>query len=36
MDYYLQQEITNDAEGVLQDTHWYAGLFGYFPDYAPR
>ncbi|MHA1519323.1 MAG: carboxypeptidase M32 [Promethearchaeota archaeon] len=34
MDHYLQQEITNDAEGVLQDTHWYAGLFGYFPDYA--
>ncbi|MHA1775803.1 MAG: carboxypeptidase M32 [Promethearchaeota archaeon] len=34
MDKYLQQEIKNDAEGVLQDTHWYAGLFGYFPDYA--
>lgn len=34
MDKYLQQEIKSDAEGVLQDTHWYAGLFGYFPDYA--
>ncbi|MCF2138865.1 MAG: carboxypeptidase M32 [Candidatus Lokiarchaeota archaeon] len=34
MEKYLQQEIQSDAEGVLQDTHWYAGLFGYFPDYA--
>lgn len=34
MEKYLQQEIKDDAEGVLQDTHWYAGLFGYFPDYA--
>ncbi|MEL6406413.1 MAG: carboxypeptidase M32 [Chloroflexota bacterium] len=25
---------TNDAEGVLQDVHWSAGLFGYFPTYA--
>jgi carboxypeptidase Taq len=24
----------NDAEGVLQDVHWSAGLFGYFPTYA--
>ena len=23
-----------DAEGVLQDVHWSAGLFGYFPTYA--
>ncbi len=23
----------NDADGVLQDTHWYAGAFGYFPTY---
>lgn len=21
-------------EGVLQDTHWYSGLFGYFPTYS--
>ncbi|MHA2000972.1 MAG: carboxypeptidase M32 [Promethearchaeota archaeon] len=26
--------VENDREGVLQDTHWYGGLFGYFPDYA--
>jgi len=24
----------NLAEGVLQDVHWSAGLFGYFPSYA--
>lgn len=24
----------NDAEGCLQDIHWSAGLFGYFPTYA--
>ena len=24
----------NDAVGVLQDIHWYCGLFGYFPDYS--
>jgi len=24
----------NDAEGVLQDSHWAAGYFGYFPSYA--
>ncbi|MDD4985371.1 MAG: carboxypeptidase M32, partial [Dehalococcoidales bacterium] len=24
----------NDSEGVLQDIHWSAGLFGYFPTYA--
>jgi carboxypeptidase Taq len=24
----------NDAEGVLQDVHWSAGLVGYFPTYA--
>ena len=24
----------NDAQGVLQDVHWSAGLFGYFPTYA--
>jgi carboxypeptidase Taq len=23
----------NDAEGVLQDTHWASGYFGYFPTY---
>lgn len=25
---------TNDSEGVLQDTHWSSGLFGYFPTYT--
>ena len=24
----------NDADGVLQDIHWSAGLIGYFPTYA--
>jgi carboxypeptidase Taq len=24
----------NDGEGCLQDIHWAAGLFGYFPNYA--
>ena len=24
----------NDAEGVLQDTHWSDGSFGYFPSYV--
>jgi len=24
----------NDADGVLQDVHWSAGLIGYFPTYA--
>ncbi|MDN5304591.1 MAG: carboxypeptidase Taq [Fusobacteriaceae bacterium] len=31
---YLNVNIENDAEGVLQDVHWSAGLFGYFPSYA--
>lgn len=25
---------SNDAEGVLQDIHWSAGLIGYFPTYT--
>ncbi|HEX2940065.1 MAG TPA: carboxypeptidase M32 [Rhodopila sp.] len=24
----------NDAQGCLQDIHWYAGLIGYFPSYT--
>jgi carboxypeptidase Taq len=24
----------NDADGCMQDIHWSAGLFGYFPTYA--
>lgn len=31
---YLQITPPNDADGVLQDIHWSAGLFGYFPTYA--
>jgi carboxypeptidase Taq len=30
---YLGVTPKNDAEGVLQDTHWPSGLFGYFPTY---
>ena len=30
----LGLEVRNDAEGVLQDTHWGAGLIGYFPTYT--
>ena len=31
---YLGTKITNDSEGVMQDTHWAGGSFGYFPSYA--
>ena len=31
---YLGITPPNDASGVLQDTHWYGGSFGYFPSYA--
>jgi carboxypeptidase Taq len=31
---YLGIEVPDDADGVLQDVHWPAGLFGYFPTYA--
>jgi carboxypeptidase Taq len=31
---YLEIKIENDTEGVMQDTHWASGLFGYFPSYA--
>ena len=26
-------EVPNDAVGVLQDSHWSNGYFGYFPTY---
>jgi carboxypeptidase Taq len=26
--------IENDSEGVMQDTHWSSGYYGYFPSYA--
>ncbi|MBO7675768.1 MAG: carboxypeptidase M32 [Atopobiaceae bacterium] len=31
---YIGANVTNDAEGALQDVHWAQGLFGYFPTYA--
>jgi carboxypeptidase Taq len=31
---YLGVHIENDSEGVMQDTHWASGSFGYFPSYA--
>ncbi len=31
---YLGIRPPNDADGVLQDIHWSAGLIGYFPTYA--
>ncbi|MCE5295517.1 MAG: carboxypeptidase M32 [Euryarchaeota archaeon] len=31
---YLGVKIKNDSEGVMQDTHWAGGSFGYFPSYA--
>jgi carboxypeptidase Taq len=32
--HYLGITPANDAEGCLQDSHWSAGLFGYFPTYT--
>jgi carboxypeptidase Taq len=34
MDEYLGIVPGNDALGVLQDTHWAIGYFGYFPAYT--
>ena len=31
---YLGITPPNDAMGVMQDTHWFGGAFGYFPSYA--
>jgi len=33
MDEYLGIEVPDDANGVLQDTHWASGLIGYFSTY---
>ncbi len=30
----LDQKIVNDSEGVMQDTHWASGYYGYFPSYT--
>jgi carboxypeptidase Taq len=34
MDQLLGVRPTDDSQGVLQDTHWSSGLFGYFPTYT--
>ncbi len=34
MEEYLGINPEDDARGVLQDVHWAAGLFGYFPTYS--
>jgi carboxypeptidase Taq len=31
---YLDVKVENDSEGVMQDTHWPSGLYGYFPSYT--
>jgi carboxypeptidase Taq len=31
---YLGVKVEDDSEGVMQDTHWASGLYGYFPSYA--
>jgi carboxypeptidase Taq len=31
---YLGVEVEHDSEGVMQDTHWAGGAYGYFPSYA--
>ena len=31
---YLGVKVPDDTNGVLQDTHWASGYFGYFPSYA--
>lgn len=31
---YLGVEVKDDTEGVLQDSHWGGGAYGYFPSYA--
>ncbi len=30
----LGVNVADDSEGVMQDTHWASGLYGYFPSYA--
>src|SRR6476619_4851010 len=34
MEQLLGVKPTKDSQGVLQDTHWSSGLFGYFPTYT--
>ena len=30
----FDKKVEKDTDGCLQDVHWYAGLFGYFPTYS--
>lgn len=30
---YLGVDVESDAKGILQDSHWSGGSFGYFPSY---
>ena len=30
----LGLDVPDDAQGVLQDVHWGAGMIGYFPTYT--
>jgi len=30
----FDKKVENNNDGCLQDVHWYAGLFGYFPTYS--
>jgi len=30
----FDKKVEKDTDGCLQDIHWYAGLFGYFPTYS--
>jgi carboxypeptidase Taq len=34
MEQLLGVRPTKDSQGILQDTHWSSGLFGYFPTYT--
>lgn len=31
---YLGVTVPDNRRGILQDTHWSGGMFGYFPSYA--
>lgn len=31
---YLGVDVPDDTHGVLQDSHWAGGMFGYFPSYS--
>jgi carboxypeptidase Taq len=31
---YLGVTVKDDSEGVMQDTHWASGSYGYFPSYT--